>query len=483
MRIIPASTSLALAMALAGCAVGPNYVRPTLATPDHFVGGADVAARQAAEGADLTRWWEGFHDPLLTSLIAEAESDNLDLAQALARVGQAKAGLNAATAALLPSGGVQADVGRSHSSEDVPLGAAGRQLGYPRDFTSYEGDLTASWEIDVFGGLRRGQEAAAAGYQASAAGAVAARLAVDAQVADTYVVIRGLQQRLAIARDQAETQRKLVATVQLQYDRQVASELQLHQAEGALAQVESTIPVLEDSLNAAMNALDVLLGTQPGTVRARLDPVAPIPVAPSIAEAGGPAELLRRRPDLIVAERRLAASNAMIGVATAEYFPKISLTGALGTATTVGSGTLFTAAATQSQGFAGLRWRLFDFGRINAEIKAARGARAEALAAYRLSVLRASEDVENAFSALVRREAQQRILAGGAQSLAQARDQSETAYKGGIVSLIEVLDADQRLLQTRDQQAQAQTEVARAAIASFRALGGGWNPPTRIASK
>ena len=167
----------------------------------------------------------------------------------------------------------------------------------------------------------------------------------------------------------------------------------------------------------------------------------------------------------------------------AEYYPKISLSGALGTATSIGSGSLFSANATQAQGTAGLRWRLFDFGRINAEIKAARGANAEALASYRQTVLRASEDVEDAFTALVKRDSQQQVLADGAQSLARARDQSEIAYKGGIVSLIEVLDADSRLLQTRDAQAQAQTEVARAAISSFRALGGGWNPPAQLAQK
>jgi NodT family efflux transporter outer membrane factor (OMF) lipoprotein len=483
MRIHPASTPLVLAMALGGCAVGPDYVRPRLDTPNTFVGSADLATHQAAQPVDLTRWWEGFHDPLLTSLVKEAEDNNLDVAQAIARLDQAKAALHATTAALLPSGGAQADVGRVNSSEDIPVGLVARQLGYPRDFTTYESDLTAGWEIDVFGGLRRGHEAAAANYQASSAQAVAARLAVAAQVADTYVLIRGLQQRLAIARDQVTTQQKLCDTVRLQYANGIAADLQVHQAEGALAQVKSTIPVLEHGVDVAMNALDVLLGTQPGTNRARVANPRPIPVAPSIVDAGGPAELLRRRPDIIIAERRLAASDAMIGQAVAEYYPKVSLSGLLGTATSVGSGSLFTTAATQSQGFVGLRWRLFDFGRINAEIKAARGSRAEALAAYRQTVLRASEDVENAFSALARRDEQEQVLAKGAQSLARAREQSEAAYKGGIVSLIEVLDADSRVLQTRDQDAQAQTELARAAICAFRALGGGWNPPAQIARK
>jgi outer membrane protein TolC len=222
-----------------------------------------------------------------------------------------------------------------------------------------------------------------------------------------------------------------------------------------------------------MNALDVLLGVQPGTHRAELQVAAPIPAAPGIAAVGNPADLLRRRPDLIVAERRLAASNARIGVAVSDYYPKFSLGALVGSATTTG-GNLFNGPANQAQGVLGLRWRLFDFGRVDAEISAAKGQRAEALAAYRQAALRASEDVENAFSALVKREQQERILTSGEDSLARARQASFAAYKGGVVSLIEVLDADANLLAVRDAQAQARTETARAAVASFRALGGGW---------
>jgi outer membrane protein TolC len=185
--------------------------------------------------------------------------------------------------------------------------------------------------------------------------------------------------------------------------------------------------------------------------------------------------MIRRRPDLIVAERRLAAASARIGVAISEYYPKLSLGGLLGSATAISSGHLFTAAASQAQGILGLRWRLFDFGRIDAQVAAARGQDAEALAVYRLAVLRATEEVENSFVALVKREAQVGILTRGESSLARARENAFAAYNGGVVSLIEVLDADGNLLQVRDAKAQAQTEAARAAIVSFRALGGGWD--------
>jgi outer membrane protein TolC len=295
-------------------------------------------------------------------------------------------------------------------------------------------------------------------------------------------MIRGLQTRIAIAQQQVETRRQLLALVRLQYEKGVAAELQKNQAEGSLTLAEAQIPALEAGLDSAMNALDVLLGVQPGSYRAELAPVAPVPTAPALAETGTPAEMIRRRPDLIVAERRLAVANARIGVAVSQYYPKFSLGALLGSATAIASGNLFTGAASQTQGFLGLRWRLFDFGRVDAQIAAARGEEAEALAAYRLAVLRATEDVENAFSALVKREAQVGILTRGESSLARARENSFAAYQGGAVSLIEVLDADGNLLQARDAKAQAQTEVARAAIASFRALGGGWDAPDASSS-
>lgn len=310
-------------------------------------------------------------------------------------------------------------------------------------------------------------------YKAAQAGVAAARLAVAAQTADTYMLVRGLQERLAVARGQVETQTRLVETVRLQRERGVAAELQLQQARGALEQTRASIPVLEEGLEAALNAMDVIQGAQPGTYRAELATVTAIPAAPGLADAGGPAELLRRRPDLVVAEQRLRASNAQVGSAISQYFPKFSLSGLVGTATTTSS-TLFEGPANQAQGVLGLRWRLFDFGRVGAEVAAARGQKAEALAAYQQSVLRATEDVENAFSSLVKRESQERTLAAGEASLAQARTASQAAYAGGVVSLIEVLDADARLLAVRDARAQARTEAARAAIRSFQALGGGW---------
>lgn len=469
------TTTLLASSLLAGCAVGPDYAKPEMPLPGHYMGQAAVAGRNAAASADIVSWWTGFGDPILTRYITQALEQNLDLAQATARVTQARAGLGAANAALLPSGNVSGQAARAYQSVETPLGQVlNSQPNFDRTGNAYDVNLGASWELDLFGGLRRGREAALADYQASEAGLVATRLAVAAQTADIYITIRGLQTRLTVANRQVKTQQELLRTVNHLHSKGLAAELQVRQAEGALAQVQASVPVLQAGLDSAMNALDVMLGSPAGTHRAELADARAIPAAPQIAVTGSPGDLLRRRPDLIVAERRLAASNARIGVAIAEYYPKLSLSGLVGSATSLSAGNLFTGDATQATGALGLRWRLFDFGRINAQIDQAKGQEGETLAAYRLAVLRATEDVENAFSTLVNREEQAVTLTQGVDSLGRARNASFAAYEKGVVSLIEVLQADENLLRATDGQAQAQTEAARAAVAAFRALGGGW---------
>lgn len=482
---------------IAGCAVGPNYRKPDAALSDHYLGQPQLEKRNALfdtnhantqhENADIATWWDGFGDPQLSRFVLLALEQNLDIAQANARIAQAKSGLDASHAALLPSANVNAQAIRNHQSLESPLGQVLNSFpGYDRNANLYEANLSASWELDIFGGLRRGQEAAVAEYQAAQAGVIATRLAIAAQTSDIYITIRGLQSRLDISRKQLETQQQLLSKINLLYAKGLAPRLQVHQVEGAVAQIKAVIPVQETMLEASMNALDVMLGVAPGTYRAELKTglktevgtesakLGLIPIAPKISSIGSPADLLRRRPDLIVAERRLAAANAKIGVAISEYYPKLALSALIGSATAISAGNLFSSAANQAAGVVGLRWRLFDFARINAQIDQAKGQEAEVLAAYRQAVLRATEDVENAISALVKREEQTEALLQGEQSLAQARKSSFVAYQKGVVSLIEVLHADENLLKTSDAKAQAQTESARSAVAAFKALGGGW---------
>lgn len=476
---MPAFRTLALVVSTslaAGCAVGPDYHRPQAPLAEQYIGRPAIEARTATTTANFVTWWEGFGDPQLSSLVSQALVQNLDMAQAQARVAQARAALGAADAALLPSATLNGQAARAYQSVETPLGQIlDATAGYNRYGNSYEANLDASWELDLFGGLRRGREATLADYQASEAGVVATRLAVAAQTADIYTTLRGLQTRLAIAQRQVDTQQELLEKVRLLHGQGLAAQFQVQQTEGQLSQVKASVPVLQTGLDAAMNALDVMLGTPPGTHRAELSGAGAIPRAPQLASTGSPADLLRRRPDLIVAERRLVAANARIGMAISEYYPTFSLSALLGSATTQG-GNLFSSGAAQSAGVLGLRWRLFDFARINAQIDQAKGQQAEALAAYRQSVLRASEDVENAFSALVNRETQTATLTAGETSLSSARQSSFVAYQNGAASLIEVLNADETLLRASDAKAQAQTESTHAAIAAFRALGGGWSP-------
>ncbi|GAB5098456.1 efflux transporter outer membrane subunit [Caballeronia sp. HLA56] len=460
---------------LAGCAVGPDYKPPTVPMSSSFQGAEALNERAGAPTPELSQWWTGFNDPVLNRVVTTALAQNLTLAQATARVAQAHATTRAARAALLPAGQMNVQAAAAHQSLEDPLGRVeNSQPGFDRNSPLYQASAGVSWEIDVFGGLRRSAEAAQADYQAAQASSVAARLSVIAETADTYVLVRTVQARLALAKDQTTTQQRRVDLAQLRYSRGVAPELELRQAQGELATTAANVPVFETALVSARNGLDILMGIEPGTADEALDSPRPIPQPPGIQTADGPASLLRRRPDIIVAERHLAASNARIGQAIAGYYPTISLSALVGSATTVASN-VFTGDAALAQGVAGLRWRLFDFGTVDAEVQAAKGKNAEALAAYRLSVLQATADVEDAFSLVVKREARERQLALGETALQRALASALAAYQSGSENYLQVLDADDRLQRVQDERIVAQSDAARAAVASFLALGGGWD--------
>ena len=471
-------TSLALlfiACAIGGCTVGDDYRPPDPPHETTFVNAALVAKRSAAIRDADDHWWAAFGDAKLVELVDLALAQNLDLGQAEARVDQARAAARAAGAALLPSGQTSAQGAAIRQSLESPLGRIGNAFpNFNRNQRLYDVGFAASWEVDLFGGLRRNQQAARAQYEATEAAARAVQLSVAAATADAYVLVRTLQARLEVARTQVERQRRLVAIVSLQFDRGLVPRLQRDQAQGALFGVEANIPVLKAALEAQLDAIDVLVGLMPGTLHDALAFETAIPRAPGISADGGASLLVRRRPDLIAAERTLAASDARVGAAVADYYPRVSLSGLLGFESR-GLPNLLSGSTFQPQALAGIRWRLFDFGRVDAEVAAARGARAEALAAYRQSVLKATSDVEVALTGLVRREEQKRLLDEGEASLSRARVAAQASYDAGGISLIEVLDADDRLLAVRDQRVIAQSEVSRAAIACFKALGGGWD--------
>jgi NodT family efflux transporter outer membrane factor (OMF) lipoprotein len=469
-----ASLSLFSQLCMSGCAVGPSYRRPATTLEDFHSVGAHAADPTRAPAPALEAWWDDFNDPMLSRIVQRARDQNLDLAAALARVQQARAAAREAGAQLLPTVDLDGQATRIHQSLESPTGQIASQLpGYDRNQSIYDAGLGAGWELDLFGGLRRGKEAASAEADAARAEQVGVRISITADAADTYLRIRGDQARIAVAGQQVATDERLLELVRQRFGRGLAAVREVAQAEALLSEARASLQPLGIDLEAQTNRLDVLLGVQPGTSAPELQRPGDIPPAPSVPADDKPVDVLRRRPDVIAAERQLAASNARIGQALAEYYPKISLAGVLGYESSR-TGDLFKAATFQPEGVAGLRWRVFDFGKVSAEVAQAKGANAEALARYRQAVLRAAEDVEDAFTSLVQLEAHQQELLSEVAALRRARDASQEAYQGGVIALTDVLDADRQLLTAQDQLAQTRADSARAAVGTFRALGGGW---------
>lgn len=476
-RLLPLAL-VAAASLLSACVVGPDYHPPALGLTSSY-----RKAPAAPLPASSQAWWDGFHDAGLSRVVARALGQNLDIAQARARVLQSRAAVRAASAALMPKVALAGSAQTGEQSLLTPIGKlASHSPGFDRQGELYSLGGVASWEIDLFGGLRRREEAATAEWRAAEASSGAVQISVAAEAADAYVQIRELQGRLALADQQVGIQRDLVKLLEQRLAQGEAAERELHEARAALDRVEAAVPSLTAELEAQYNRLDVLMGAQPGTYRAELATPGPVPTPPALAAGDGPAELLRRRPDVAAAEQQLIAANAGIGAAISEYYPHVSLAGLLGVQS-LSAGQLFTGAARQSQLAAGVLWPLFDFGRIDADVARARGREAEALAAYRLAALHAVEDVENAFSNLDQSGRRAAALQRQAGELGVARGQHLEAYQQGAASLNEVLDADREFAIARDQTLVSQAAATRAAISAYRALGGGWTgapqPPAK----
>ena len=461
---------LALALLLAGCAAGPDYHAPDLGLPGHYRANLDPS--QASAQAP---WWASFADPQLDALEVAAMAQNLDLAQAMARLDQARGVARAAGAARLPAAQATLQAARSRQSLANSVGVIEQLFPqFRRDSELYDASLGASWELDLSGGLGRSAEAARAELDAAHAGVEAARLMVSVEVAEAYVALRGAQQRRLILEKQIGLLRDTMALVQLRLDQGAAAQRDLDAAAADLAQAEAVRPALAAAAEAQLDRLSVLIGRPPEAPRGELARAAAVP-RPAPGFAGAPADLLRRRPDLVVAERRLAAANARIGAAIADYYPKVSLSALLG-AESLSTESLFSGRAGLAQSALGLRWRLFDFGRVAAEVATARGREAEALAAYRQAVLRAAADVEAALTARLQTAEQAQRLADARRDLARRRASTADAYAAGAASLLELMDADRQLLAVEDRVIQAQVGQALAEVSLARGAGGPLGP-------
>jgi len=463
--------ALAATASMTGCMVGPNYQPPEPRAPLQW--SEPLAGGETSRGASLTQWWKDFHDPELDGLVARALNANLDLRLAQARVREARAQRGLAGAALAPSLDGSGSAAREKQSANQPLLGGLLPPGTPLTSNVYQTGFDASWELDLFGGNRRGTEAADAALAAAGYSLADAQVSLAAEVARNYVTARGYQQRLAIARENLAAQRDIVTLAQSRYQQGFTSSLEPDQAATVLAQTQAQVPALEAGLQTAVHHLGVLLGLDPGALRQELAASAPIPTAPPEVPAGLPADLVRRRPDIRVAERRLAEATARVGVAKADLYPRFSLTGSFGWESAQG-GSLFTPASTVWSWGPSFRWPIFDAGKVRANIRVQDARQEEALASYEEAVLTGFEDVENALVAYAKEQARNVPLRAAVASSSSALDVARQQYASGLTSFINVLDAERTVYQAQDNRVQSDQAVAQDLIALCKALGGGW---------
>lgn len=485
--------SLAIAATLlAACAVGPDYVRPTLATPERFVRDEATAAASADGGPETppavatavasataqadAEFWRSFGDPLLTRLVDDALAANHDLRIALARYDRANALLRGARFDLLPTITASAGASESRASADqapgVPRGG--------RDAESYEAGIVAGWELDLFGRIRRGVESRRADAAASAADLQAAQVAIAGEVARTYVELRGLQERLRVARENADNQRETLRLVDARFESGRGTGFDTARARAQLEATLARVPALEAAVAFNMHRLAVLTGATPDALVAELEPQRPLPTLPQHLDPGTPGELLRRRPDIAAAERRLHAATARIGVATADLFPRFTLGGLIGSQA-IDSGALFERDSETRLVALGIDWSFLDIGRVRARIAAADADAAGELARYEQAVLLALEDTENALVRYARARVEDGHLERAATDSTRAAQLARLRFDAGAADLFEVLDAERTRLQAQDAFADGRTRSVTGAVALYRALAGGW--PQRLPAR
>ncbi|MFD1950938.1 efflux transporter outer membrane subunit [Sphingomonas arantia] len=470
--------SLLLLAGLGGCAVGPDYRAASpaaLQVPGAFKSSTALPTSgptaTPVAPVDLARWWTGFGDPVMTSLIERSLAQNLDIDAAGARLRQARASIRVARADQLPTGSLSGSIGRSigNQGRSVVDPTTGTQLSTGGDTTVYRAGFDAAYEVDLFGGIRRSVEAARADYGSSLADLQSAQQTVASEVGLNYITARLAQNRLRIARNNLASQDETVQIVGWRVQAGLVSSLDLEQARQLRAQTAATIPTLENNYANAVNRIAVLLGTAPGSVDAEIAPDRVIPLAPAATDI--PAAVIARRPDVAAAERSLAAETARIGVQEAELYPALRLTGSFaGSSTTLNdlvSGAIGNVLASVSA-------PIFQGGRIRAAIEGQRASTDAALANYRQVVLTALEDVENALTALTTSERREREIVVAEEASRNAVIYARSQYRAGLIDFQTLLDSERSLLSSQDSRATARGDRATATVQLYKALGGGW---------
>ncbi len=453
-----------LAAALAGCAVGPNYVKPATPVAPQFAG---ATAGPYSAGDAQADFWTQFGDPTLDRLIGEALVANHDLRIALGNLIEARAERRQSQFDLAPT--VTASGG--YTKQRFPAVSSPTGATFSQQF--YDAGFDAFWELDFFGRVRRKIEAKSAQVQGAEAGLRDAQVSVTAEVARTYFELRGEQARFAVAWRNVENQRATLQLTQARLDAGRSTELDTARAQAQLSATLTTIGPLEAAIARSIHRLSVLTGQQPEGLRERLAAPQELPALPQITAIGDPAGLLRRRPDIRIAERQLAASTALVGVAIADLFPKVTFTGSFSYAATVPS-QLGTSASRGYTIAPGITWAAFDLGRVRAEVAGSRARADVALAAYEQTVLRALEETENALITHARTRESLGDAAAAATASQTAARIARTRYEGGAADFLDVLDAERTQLADEDRLAQSRTDAATSLVALYKALGGGW---------
>jgi NodT family efflux transporter outer membrane factor (OMF) lipoprotein len=463
-----------LPLVACGCvSVGPDYQRPQFDSPKNW--GETATPAGSAAGVEQAAWWKNLGDPVLDSLIRQAVAQNLDVAQARARIVQARAEVVVVRAGALPALNTAGATTSGYSDSSVLSSAPDTSSSSAvSPYTTYQGGLGVSWEIDVFGGQRRQREAARATLEASTEDFNATVLTLLGDVAKNYVELRAYQKRLAIARASTQSQQENVAVTRERFKIGLISHLDVSQAQAQKASTEADMPTLEASIKQSIHRLGILLGQEPNALKAELEPVRPLPETSGVNALGLPSELLLRRPDLRKAERQLAVASANIGVAEAERYPKFDLTMGLGLQGNV---------LTTFLGLANWYWSvvpavsapIFDAGKTRAGVAKKRAVYDESLAKYHATFLTALEDVENALCAYAADDARKRSLQESVLASEEALTLARERYAKGLTSFLDVLSAEKTLYEAQENHCKSSAALILDIITLYKALGGGWN--------
>lgn len=448
---------------LTACAVGPDYQSPPVPQPQAFNAGHE----SGDSGPARQRFWRGFEDPLLEQLVQRTLLANQTLMGAVARYQRADALLDGARRDQLP--GITAE---AMASETRPSGLERARAGEgPERFETYQAGVAASWELDLFGRLRRISEAREAELSAAGADLQALRVAMVGELASTYFRLRGLQAQYDVANRNVALYETSLEIISARVDAGRGTDFDRLRAGAQLERARAELPSLESDIRTAMHRIAVLTGQEPAALIDVLDDVRPLPGSMPVIPVDSPGEVLRRRPDIMAAEQRLAAATARIGVATADLFPRFTLGGLLGSVAG-DAGDLFTAPAESRNVVLGIDWTFLDHGKVQARIDAAGAESRAALAGYRQAVLVALEETENRLVQYDRIQQRARFLAEAEEQARQAVEMARTRYEGGLIAYFEVLVAEQELALAREAAVQSRTAEVLAMVDVYRTLAG-----------